>query len=340
MITNKEDYISKLREKYTNVGFFRRIFAWKDILDNIIKGISGIEPNTDNNINNIKEKNNDLQIDIKNVRDELYKISLDNQNLMNEVNNFKQKEIEHLTKILTNTNKTNEQTEKMMSIFNKSKIKGQIAEYRLEIALCNQFGENSDYWTKNLSIKNGEFVEFAIKINPADSKWIPIDSKAIVPKVINDEYQIDSSYITQINSQSKKMFKYLHKNNTTDFGILVIPDDYLCVNLYKNYSAEIRKIFSEKNIYIASPNTFMQFLISIQTLSDKMALVNQYNVFFNNIDLFFKHQKYFYQNLSKGYEAIKTAVEKNYLNSEKKFTLLENDYSKRIGRSQTKKIDE
>lgn len=157
-------------------------------------------------------------------------------------------------------------TKELLNIFKKTTgAAGKIAELRLE-DLITKTAISSDNWTTNLSVGK-ETVEFAIKAESEGEKWVPIDSKLIGAFSEGDEITVNDKYIKDVQSQAKKVSKYLNKKNTTAFGIMVLQSDFIYNEIYEHNPEVLTNSIIDNSIFIMSPSAFVQFSTAINKLS-------------------------------------------------------------------------
>ena len=189
----------------------------------------------------------------------------------------------NFVKLNTEINKSNEEiknkTTKIYDVFsNSSGSRGKLAEIRLENVLNSYFGPEGDHWVTNLKTGGGsERVEFGVRVNITDTKWVPVDSKALIPKEVNEdgEYLFDKKYISSIKIQAEKIAKlYVGNENTTDYALLVLPSDDFFIKVHEEFGKEIEEI-SKTKVYVTSPNSFTQFINTISQLQGKMEIAKK-----------------------------------------------------------------
>lgn len=340
---NKEEVIKEIESKYKSINLFKRIFSWKYVIDLIIKSISNInniDESTDQNFGdeNLLELNNEIE-KLKGMLEE-------KDNSLNEKEKTIKEKDNAITNITSNKDLLENQLNTLMEniatktndlhkIFkNSSGNKGKISEAKIENVLNNYFGKSGEFWEKNLPVGSGR-VEFAIKdfnIN----KWTPVDSKSIIPEISDDEFIIDSSYVTKIKKASNDInSKYISKKNTTPYALLVLPSDELVAKLFEFDPGLFFTMSKEKNIFITSPTTFTQVIDTIKNLSKNMEKINQSKKILDSINLIKKHMETFYKNSRDGLEKINKAFDKDMKNINNNLQKLEDQ----VEPSKTKLID-
>ncbi len=282
---NQESLIEEIENSYKNVGFFRRVFSWRDILDNIIQKIRQSKTTSPDMLKFEDQKNQ-----LKKLEEE--KQFLHKENIILE------------EKLSAMKEDISDKTSKLLSIFEKSPgTQGKIGELRLEVLLDEYFdGEGKELWTKNLKIGN-EVVEFAIRKTHDSDKWIPIDSKVLLPTVDPDKTIIvDNSYISRLNTQVNKVKKYIGKKNTEDFALLVLQEDWLYKKINDEFPEKIKE-WNDQKVFISSPSMFIQFTNTISYLAHLITISKNTEKIKKNILLIENH-------ISKFYKATKDSVEK------------------------------
>lgn len=338
MENSKEEIISKIKEKYNNVSFFKRVFSWRPTIDHITELIKTIDMNSE--IEKFKEEIENRENHSKelwNVTKESQKSKIDeleekvNEQLrdigkMKGARNELQAELDSKTqltgflknKIDESFEKVKGQVNEIHKVFNKTVgNRGKITELHLEGIMEQYFEKSDNFWTKNLSVGSGR-VEFAIRQSKDDEKWIPIDSKSIIPKENDkEEWIIDSKYIRRIEKAAKDITQYLGKSNTTDFGIMVIPSNEVLIEMYRLFPDELNIIAEKHAIYVSSPHGFNQYVNTIKTLQDKMNAINSQKESLEKIRVIKGHISLFYNASVESVDKINTAFDKHLKNINK-----------------------
>ena len=142
-----------------------------------------------------------------------------------------------------------------------NKGKGELGEMQVK-SILQKSGLEEELWTENLIVNNKQ-VEFAIKSGEND-KWIPVDSKVLDTNVdLNGKIVIDKNYSSRVKAQVKEMTKYIGKSNTADYGLLVLQNDSLYMELFKNEPLLFQEMITKYKIYVCSPSSFVQFAWSV-----------------------------------------------------------------------------
>ena len=145
-----------------------------------------------------------------------------------------------------------------------NKGKGELGEMQLKTIL-QKSGLENDFWTENLLVGTLQ-VEFAIKSGKMD-KWIPVDSKVLdVDLDIENNIIINEKYKQRVKTQVREITKYLSKSNTADYGLLVLQNDSIYMELYTKFPSFFQQVIKEFKIYICSPSSFIQFSCSISNI--------------------------------------------------------------------------
>ncbi len=315
MYKTKDELILEINKKYSKVGIFRRIFSWKDIMQNIENEINQLEDNGD-----ILFKYEEL----KNRSENLEKSESDLQSTINKLNEDidKQKiEIDGLTELkgvlksqLESTNDTMVQyTKELHTVFKSSTgSQGKLSEKKLEQVFRGIFGEEGETWTTNLQVGDGR-VEFAIKPDPTKDKWVPVDSKSLVPEVDeNNEFVLDSKYYASVKKAGNDISeKYVSKNNTESYGIMVLPSEGIYNEIFYSGNESLIKDLSDKNIFITSPSNFIQFATTVYKLNERMNIVEKSKEIVSEISTAFDHLVNFHNNAKEGVQKINLAFDKH-----------------------------
>lgn len=147
-----------------------------------------------------------------------------------------------------------------------NKGKGELGEMQVKTVL-EKSGLSPDFWVENLAV-GSKVVEFAIK-SGEENKWIPIDSKVLDAKVDeNNKMIIDADYTRKIKTQAQSISSYLNKPNTTGYGVLVLQNDSILMELYDNFPNLFKEVLRDQKVYIASPSSFIQMAWSISQIVD------------------------------------------------------------------------
>ncbi len=309
MYKNKEELKNEIIKKYQNVGFFRRIFAWKDIVAGIENEIDKLDITTDNS---------ELMTNFENSTKEIQKLRQDLEMIKTEKDSLN-KEYGALKEQLTTTNSQMlEYTRDIHKIFNSSTGRqGKISEIRLKEVLIASFGTESDVWIENLPVDKG-IVEFAIKISSGD-KWVPVDSKSYIPELNeNNEFIIDSSYVNKVKKAGEEIAsKYVGKNNTESFGLLVLPSEEVYVSLFEEDNSLFQHL-ADRKVHITSPSNFISFVQTLANLNNKMEAVSASESIIKEISTAYDHMVNFYNSTKEGVDKLNTAFDSHMSKAGKK----------------------
>ncbi|NQX83499.1 MAG: DNA recombination protein RmuC [Mycoplasmataceae bacterium] len=298
----KEEILIELKNKYYKVGFFRRVFSWRDIISNI-----------ETLILNIEEDNVELSSKLGALQKERDNLELLLDAKENEIERSEEKIKDMLPKL-----------NDLHSIFKGSTgRKGKISELQVENVLSDLFGEDSKLWTKNLQV-GANTVEFAFRSREDSDKWTPIDSKSIIPE--NDgegNFIIDSTYSRRVNEEAKKISKYIGKKNTTYFALLVLPNDNVAKELNESFS-DLRNECTKLNVYITSPGVIYQYFNIIDKLNNDLENVSKFKETLKSIDTLFGHADKFYSASKDGLDKMNIAFTTHLSNFDKKLEQAKN----------------
>lgn len=327
----KSEAIFNLQNEYTNLGWFKRLVSWKYIFRDIISEVESIETiDSEENvrIENIEETNKELEVLRLSAEKDKEKLEQEIKILRAEKDSIISSKATIEAQLKNSNENIEKYTERLFDIFNRtSGNRGKIAEIRLEEIMRQYFGPEGDYWIKNLKVgSTQDIVEFAVRITPDDKKWVPVDSKALIPNKDDEtkEFIIDDSYLKSIINESKKITKYIRKSNTAEYALLVLPSDDVFMDIHENNP----KIFSESaslGIYITSPNNFTQFINTISQLTEKLEKANKADKIISEIDIVLKHMTSFHKGVEESLTKMNTAFDKHLPNSKKKLDAIKNN---------------
>ncbi len=147
-----------------------------------------------------------------------------------------------------------------------NKGKGELGELQLK-TLLQKSGLDNNIWVENLTVGKN-VVEFAIQSGNEDEKWIPIDSKVLETEIDEDTNKIiiDQKYKNKVLTQVRTITKYLGKSNTADYGLLVLQNDEIYMELYNEFPSFFKEVIEEHKVYITSPSSFVQITWSIANI--------------------------------------------------------------------------
>ncbi len=267
--------------------------------------------------------------EIKNLEAELTKFKLKNVDLNIKEADYKKEQINLKNKIdkikirFDESQKHNQQLAKSiherllpLNKINKTffansanKGKGELGELQLS-RLLEKSDIAKDFYTTNLIVGKGN-VEFAIKSNK--SLWIPVDSKVLSVEVDEDnKIIIDNEYKTRVLTEVKKIKKYTNKRNTAEYGILVIQNDNIYLDLYQKFPNLFKEAIHEHKIHILSPSLFIQFSMAMSYILEISATINLEQDLYNDIIDLTNKITDFASKLNITYKNFKIAMEKHY----------------------------
>ncbi|NOQ50356.1 MAG: DNA recombination protein RmuC [Mycoplasmataceae bacterium] len=223
-----------------------------------------------------------------------------------------------------NADNSQNSIDSLLRIFNGSTGKqGKIAERILEQRLEDYFGvDDQELWRKNLQIKGGAIVEFAIRTSINDDKWVPVDSKNLIPtKDESGKYFVDQDYVKRIKTQVNLILKYINKENTASYALLVLPADWILEDLMIDFQEDIRS-FVQKRVFITSRSTFIQLVQATSGMKNDLALAAKVGVIIKQIEIVEKHIKNFSKSVDAGIRQINIGFDKHYPNITKSFAKL------------------
>ncbi len=147
-----------------------------------------------------------------------------------------------------------------------NKGKGELVELQLK-TLLQKSGLDNNIWIENLTVGKN-IVEFTIQSGNEDEKWIPIDSKVLETEIDEETHKIivDQKYKSKVLAQVKSITKYLGKSNTADYGLLVLQNDEVYMELYNEFPSFFKEVIEEHKVYITSPSSFVQITWSIANI--------------------------------------------------------------------------
>ncbi|MCP4336965.1 MAG: DNA recombination protein RmuC [Mycoplasma sp.] len=193
-----------------------------------------------------------------------------------------------------------------------NKGKGELGELQLKV-LLEKSGLDKNIWTENLPVGKNS-VDFAIKSGDQSDKWIPIDSKALETEIDEDTKKIiiNDAYKQKVNAQVKKITKYLGKSNTESYGLLVLQNDEIYMELYKKYPTFFKEVIDEHKIYITSPSSFVQITWSIANIIEIYKKVHKEEKIYDQVISVLESVDKFSRKLSVTHKEFNTAMETHY----------------------------
>ncbi len=262
------------------------------LADHLDERIKKLQKN-DNDFYDLKNKNRNLELEIRELKDKESKFIVDEQHindlnkqidkLVNESNEYRNWKALISKNIFRNTEVMN----KINNVFFRStKQIGNFGEKWIEQIFEQSGYEKGKFWTKNLAIGDN-FVEFAFRLNENREKWIPIDVKTFSSSEPDENSKIDFDIlIKKIESEAKEKIskKYLSQPNTEQIGIMVIPDDDLFLEISRRYVKKIKEIFDKYSVVIASTSIFLQWCHILWFSFDFLDELNNKREFYDDID--------------------------------------------------------
>ncbi len=177
-----------------------------------------------------------------------------------------QNELEHYKREINEKLIPLNKIEKTFFASSGNKGKGELGEMQLK-TLLQKSGLDENIWTENLMVGKNT-VEFAIQSGDADGKWIPIDSKVLETEYDEDTKKIivNNTYKQKVLTQVKQITKYLSKSNTAEYGLLVLQNDEIYMELYDKFPSFFKEVIEDYKVYITSPSSFVQITWSIANI--------------------------------------------------------------------------
>lgn len=346
MYKSKEELIIEIQKKYSNVGFFRRIFSWKDIINNIETEIKFLDDTNHEQelLDQLQKEKHELNTinatlnnDLDHSKNTASKLEQVNKQLEDKLSSLSQQleiqssklesELEIVGTLRSQIEQTNNDmlkyTKELHTVFRSSTgSQGKLSEKKLETILQGMFGDEGETWITNLQVGDGR-VEFAIKPDPVSDKWVPVDSKSLVPEIDdNNEFVLDSKYFNKVKAAGKEISsKYIGKNNTESYAIMVLPSEAIYNDLfYVSGNETLIKDLSDMNVYMTSPSNFIQFASTVYKLNDRIKIVEESKNIVSEINTAFEHMVNFSNSATAGLKQINMAFNSHMPKVEKKLT--------------------
>lgn len=191
-----------------------------------------------------------------------------------------------------------------------NKGKGELGERQLKTWL-EKSGLAEDMWTENLVVGSTQ-VEFAIKAN-INEKWIPVDSKVLDPEFDeNGNFIINDKYKGNVQTQVKEVAKYLSKQNTADYGLLVLQNDNIYIKLFDEYPVFFEQMIKDYKIYICSPSTFIQFAWTMANILEIYKKINKDEKLFDDMVDVLNTVNKLSRSLADTHKSFNIAMDKHY----------------------------
>ena len=190
-----------------------------------------------------------------------------------------------------------------------NKGKGELGEMQVKTIL-EKMDFNPNFWIENLKVGKS-IVEFAIRAG-IDEKWIPVDSKVIEAEIIDGKVVIDESYKGRVKKAAKEITKYIGKNNTTHYGVLVLPNDSIYAELFNNFPTFFQEISDEFKVQINSPSTFIQSAWNISNIIDIYNRIHQDEEIYDDMISAINTVNKFASSLNKVHKNFNIAMDSHY----------------------------
>lgn len=190
--------------------------------------------------------------------------------------------IKNVTEKLTVLEKTNDQVvgfakqmQSLENILKNPKQRGVLGEYFLETTLKNVLPPGS--FEMQYKFKNGEIVDAAVfvkdKVVPIDSKFSLENYNRIVEMEEGAEReQLEKEFKNDLKKRIDETSKYIRpEENTMEFAFMFIPSEGIYYDLLVNKVGGIKVntrdlisyAFTEKNVIIVSPTSFLAYLQTV-----------------------------------------------------------------------------
>ena len=190
--------------------------------------------------------------------------------------------IQHVTKELTSIKKTNEhvadlakQMDSLEKILKNPKQRGILGEYFLETTLKNVLPPES--FQMQYKFNNGEIVDAVVFIK---DKIVPIDSKFSLEnynKIVQmdeglEREQLEKDFKNDLKKRIDETAKYIKpEEGTMEFAFMFLPSEGIYYDLLVNKVGSIKVntrdlisyAFTEKNVIIVSPTSFLAYLQTV-----------------------------------------------------------------------------
>ncbi|QJR44329.1 DNA recombination protein RmuC [Mycoplasma miroungirhinis] len=179
------------------------------------------------------------------------------------------KQMNELSKNLTQFETIQESVTSLNKTFTNVKLYGTVGEISLENILNEVFGVSTELVQKqfNINPKNDNKVDFAVKIfdKNNESLWLPIDSKfnlGLYRDYLNNPSENKKRLIDTIKTQAKSISeKYIVSQITLDYAIMYLPAESLHGFVYDN-SELIDELWSKYKIIPVGPSAIIAALNS------------------------------------------------------------------------------
>ena len=223
-----------------------------------------------------------------------------------------QNELEHYKREINEKLIPLDKIEKTFFASSGNKGKGELGEMQLK-TLLQKSGLDENIWTENLMVGKNT-VEFAIQSGDADGKWIPIDSKVLETEYDEETKKIivNNAYKQKVITQVKQITKYLGKSNTADYGLLVLQNDEIYMELYDKFPSLFKEVIEEYKVYITSPSSFVQITWSIANIIKIYERVHKDEMIYEEIVGVLKSVNRFSHKISSTHKEFNIAMKDHY----------------------------
>lgn len=238
-----------------------------------------------------------------------------------------QREKESLSQDIFGRLNTLQKIEKTFFGASGNKGKGVLGELQLE-ALLEKFDLGENFYTKNLMV-GSNIVEFAIRSDGEEKKWIPVDSKVLDTDIDSDNQIImDDAFMKRVEVQVKEIKKYLGKPNTADYGLLVLQNDNIYLEMFRHNPEFFQRMIKEHKVYITSPSSFIQFAWSVSNIIDLFKKVHNESAIYEEIASLLQTVKHIETKLKSTKKEFDLVMERHYPTFENKVMKLEKTLSR------------
>lgn len=233
-----------------------------------------------------------------------------------------QKSKENLNQLMSSSFETLRKIDKTFFGASGNKGKGNLGELQLA-ALLEKSGLGDDFYTTNLMVGQN-VVEFAIRSDGEEKKWIPVDSK-VLDVEFDEENRIiiNDAYLAKVATQAKEVSKYLGKTNTADYGLLVLQSDVIYLDMFHFKPEFFQRMITENKVYITSPSSFIQFAWSVSKIIDIFKKVHSDEKIYTQMSELIDTVRKLGINLQKTQKTFNIAMDTHYQTFEKRTVALE-----------------
>ena len=277
-----------------------------------------------------------------------------NYDINSKISSEANKQIEQITKKLTNLDETNKQIkdiwgqlEWLESVLKNPKQRWILWEYFLENVLKNILPP--DNYKLQYSFKNGDIVDWVIFVK---EKIIPIDSKFSLEnynRIISEENLVQKEILVkEFRNDLKKRIdetsKYIKPSEATmEFAFMFIPSEWIYYDLLVNkvWTLKVNTVdlieyaFKEKKVIIVSPTSFYAYLQTVLQWLRALQIEESAKDIQKQVEKLRKHLWAYEEYLQKLWNTLWTTVN-HYNTAYKKFNLIEKDVVKITGETKDK----